>query len=153
MWDRLRNLTCSGSTAKGQNSSESPARQRLPIRFLPRTRAIRAVLDRVDVITAASLNYPHPPAFSDAVVACDSEGPEPRNPCFAQAAVARYCRRGTRAAGYRGRGTRAGRMDHACAPPPRAGARLGAARHPHRFYECAIAQALRGRDHRHQGCH
>ena len=27
------------------------------------------MLDRVDVITAASLNYPHPPAFSDAVVA------------------------------------------------------------------------------------
>ena len=102
MWDRLRNLTCSGSTAKGQNSSESPARQRLPIRFLPRTRAIRAVLDRVDAITAASLNYPHPPAFSDAVVACDSESPEPRSPCFAQAAVVRYHRRGARAAGYRG---------------------------------------------------
>ena len=60
------------------------------------------MLDRVDAITAASLNYPHPPAFSDAVVACDSEGPEPRNPCFAQATVVRYRRRGARAAGYRG---------------------------------------------------
>ena len=36
MWDRLRNLTYSGSTAKGQNSSESPARQRILICFLRR---------------------------------------------------------------------------------------------------------------------
>ena len=124
MWDRLRNLTCSGSTAKGQNSSESPARQRLPIRFLPRTRAIRAVLDRVDAITTASLNYPHPPAFSDAVVARDSEGLEPRNPSLKppsfdiageervlQDIVARHSRR---AYGSRVRAASAGRSSSRC---------------------------------------
>ena len=116
-------------------------------------RAIRAVLDRVDAILARRLaDHPHPPAFSGAVIGCDPEGPESIDPCSARATVVRYRRRGARAAGYRGRGTSAGRVDHTCASPARTRARRSAAEHPTRCHCSAVAQGVRARGRRHQSC-
>ena len=116
--------------------------------------ASRAMLDRVYAITipshaASPIIHLHP--FSGTIVGCDSEGPDPRRTFSALATVVRYRRRGARAAGYRGRGTCAGRVDHASASSPWTGARRSTAEYPACCYSCAVAQGVRARGRRHKG--
>jgi hypothetical protein len=91
-------------------------------------RAIRAVLDRIrlahDPLVRGFTDHPHPPTYCDAItVCCGSKGSEPRYRGFARCTVVRYRERGARAAGHRGRGARAGRVDHSGSADAWAGAR------------------------------
>ena len=89
-----------------------------------------AVLDRVDYFFARCLaGHLHPPAFSGTVVIAKPKCPELINTCTARATAVQYRRRGADVAGYRGRGARARRVDHAYAPSPPEGARRSEAKH------------------------
>ena len=114
--------------------------------------AIRAVLDHVDALARRLADRPYSPALSGAVVACDSEVPEPIDALSARATVVRYCKRGVRVAEYRVRGTRAGRVNHAFASPTKVGTRKGAPGHPTCCYGCAVTKGVRVRGWRHKSC-
>ena len=128
------------STSFGtRRPSKHPAGERpgCPGRAGPRRR------DQHTIARRCLADHPHPLAFCTAAVICDPEGPESIDPCSARATVVRYRRREARVAGYRGRGTSAGRVDHACASSPWAGARRSAAEHPPRCHGSAVAQGVR----------
>ncbi len=80
-----------------------------------------------------------------------SKAVEPRERCAARRAGVRYPDRGAAAAGYRGRGARAGRVDHARPPAEGPGGCRAASEHPPRCYCGAVAEGVRARGGRRQG--
>ena len=111
------------------------------------------MLDRVDYFFARRLaDHLHPPAFSGTVVIAKPKCPELINTCTARATAVQYRRRGADVAGYRGRGARARRVDHAYAPSPPEGARRSEAEHSScRCGGAAVSQGVRARGRREKG--